>query len=73
MKTTNYKTQTRELHVTGQLWSGARCQYVYSLSGEIPQSRTQAHNIAGDFQGLDKVSIVITNREIRETTDRIKL
>lgn len=74
MKTRTFKTSGAILRVSGNIWQGHRCEHEYSLDNKPhPKTLAEAKAIAGDFASLDKAQIVLTEREVTEKTQVVKL
>lgn len=74
MSTESYTTETRELVVTGHIWSGHKSRMEYTLKDDQkPVTLADAKRIAGDFESLEKARIRTIHREIKETVTQTHL
>lgn len=69
MKTTQYSTEGRTLHVTGSLWSGDKCKHSYALKdGQQVNTLADAKRVAGDFESIKSARVETVTRQVTETT-----
>jgi len=64
-----YGTLTCELEVEGTLWGTGKVKHVYDMAGkQIPANLKEAKKIAGDFESLDRATLITTAKKIKATT-----